>query len=396
MRISEIHGYVVKIRGAAYLGGQPAAAGTARRGDYVRHRHYRSAYSTNTETFLVKIVTEDGTYGWGEAQAPLMPEVAAHIVERLIGPFLLGTEVTTIGAHWHDAYDSMRERGHWNGYQLDAIAACDIALWDLKGKLLGRPIADLGAGRYRDHIPCYVSGLPTSGDDARAELARTWYDRGFRAFKLALGTGIDSDVATFTRVREEVGPVADMYVDAHWRYTVPEAITLGHRLEAYGLGFLEAPVAPEDAEGQAAVARALTVPVAVGEELRTAFDVRDRLTRGAANLVQPDVGRMGITQTLDVAALAAAFHVPVALHLGVGLGVYIAASLHAAAAIENLLTVEYQPTQLAAAHPFLRADIDVDGGYYRVPQGPGLGIEVNLETVFGHITHSFTITHVGA
>lgn len=396
MRISEIHGYVVKVRDAAYLGGQSMAAGTRRREDYLRHRHYRAAYSVNTETFLVKIVAEDGTYGWGEAQAPLVPEVPAQIVQRLLGPFLLGEDVNTIGAHWHSSYDTMRERGHWNGYQLDAIAACDIALWDLKGKLLDQPVADLGAGRYRSEVPCYVSGLPAADDEARAALAREWAERGFTQFKLALGTGIDADVATFARVRDELGPAPALYVDAHWRYTVPEAITLGHRLEAYGLGFLEAPVAPEDAEGQAAVARALTVPVAVGEELRTAFDVRDRLTRGAANLVQPDVGRMGITQTLDVAALAAAFHVPVALHLGVGLGVYIAASLHAAAAIENLLTVEYQPTQLAAAHPFLRADIDVDGGYYRVPQGPGLGIEVNLETVSGHITHSFTITHVGA
>lgn len=392
MKIAEIHGYVIKVRGESYLGGHTTSASSERRGDYVRHKSYRSAYSLNTETFLVKIVAEDGSFGWGEAQAPLVPEVPAELVRRLVGPFLIGADISHIAQHWRDAYDGMRERGHINGYQLDAIAACDIALWDLKGKLLGVPVSSLAGGRHRDRVPCYVSGLPATDDAGRAAKAMYWHDKGFRHFKVALGESINADVATFTRLRDVLGEDSAIYVDAHWRYSVSEAITLGRELDALNLGFLEAPVAPEDGDGQAVVAAAIRAPVAIGEELRTRYDFRDRLIRRSAGLIQPDVGRMGITEALAVASLAEAFNVPVALHLGVGLGIYIAAGIHTGAAIPNLLTMEYQPTQFELAQSLLTTELTVDPDGYSIPEGPGLGVEVDLEALAPHIADTFTLT----
>lgn len=236
--------------------------------------------------------------------------------------------------------------------------------------------------------------LRPPGEDVRtrAALAVRWRDRGFDAFKLALGGGPDADVEVFRAVREAVGPAPTIHVDAHWRYTPAEAIGLGRRLEALGLGFLEAPVAPEDVSGQAEVSRALDAPVAVGEELRTRYAFADLLTRRAADVAQPDVGRMGISEVVVVAALAEAFHVPVALHLGVGPGVYIAASLQVAAAIPNYLTTEYQPQQLRIANRMLLDPLVCREGRYLLPEGPGLGVTIDEDRLLASTSATFHLT----
>lgn len=390
VRITEVRGFVVKMD-QSYFGGHAHIDLPGQRGDYVRHHDYRSSYSTKSETFLVRITADDGSYGWGEAQAPLVPEVAGEIVKRLLGPFLLGRNPFDTHPIWWDNFDAMRERGHFNGYHLDAVAACDIALWDLKGKLSGQSVATMIGGRFRNDVPCYVSGLSAPDDAARAELVASWAAKGYNEFKLPIGVGIDADVRTFAAVREAVGPTATINVDAHWRYSVPDAIKLGQALENYGLGFLEAPVAPEDSEGQAAVTGAVSSAVAIGEELRTRYDFRDRLVRRSANILQPDVGRMGITEAMAVTGLAEAFNVPVALHLGVGLGIYIAAGIQVAAATPNLLTMEYQPGQFTMGNRLLQDPVKCDAGFYSIPDGPGLGVDVDMAVLEQFTTSGFTV-----
>lgn len=272
---------------------------------------------------------------------------------------------------------------------LDAIAACDIAVWDLKGRLTGRPLTSLLGGRYRQDVPCYVSGVPGRDGAERAQLAVQWRDRGFDRFKLSLGRSVTEDVETFRVVREAVGSQAVLNVDAHWRYAPFDAIVLGRRLAPLGLGFLEAPVAPEDRAGQAEVARALDTPVAVGEELRSRYAFRDLLTQRAADVVQPDVGRMGISEIMAVASLAEAFHTPVALHLGMGLGVYVAASLHVSATLPNLLVTEYQPRQLRVANTLLRRPLRCESGSYLLPEEPGLGVEIDEDAVLARTSSLF-------
>ncbi|MEU2900874.1 mandelate racemase/muconate lactonizing enzyme family protein [Streptomyces sp. NPDC006967] len=393
-RITEVRGFVVKMD-QSYLGGTAQVDLPGQRGDYVRHQKYRSSYSTKSETFLVRITTDDGTYGWGEAQAPLVPEVAATIVERLLGPFLLGRDPFDTQSIWMDNYDAMRERGHVNGYHLDAVAAIDIALWDLKGKLLGASVATLMGGRLRQQVPCYVSGLSAPDDDTRVASVTKWADQGFTEFKLPLGNGAAADARSFAAVRRALGDDATINVDLHWRYSVPDAITLGRRMEEHGLGFYEAPVAPEDSLGQAEVAAALAASVAIGEELRTRYDFRDRLVKRSADVLQPDVGRMGITEVMGVSALAEAFHVSLALHLGVGLGIYIAAGVQVAAATRNVQTMEFQPGQLNVGNALLKQPVECASGWYTVPEGPGLGVDVDLDTLQTHTTSSFALTETG-
>ena len=375
----------------SYFGGHADIDLPGQRGDYVRHQNYRSSYSVKSETFLLRITADDGTHGWGEAQAPLVPEVAATIVERLLGPFLIGRDPFDTHLIWLDNYNSMRERGHVNGYHLDAVAACDIALWDLKGKLSNQPLTAMLGGRFREEVPCYVSGLSAPDDQARAAAVADWAERGYDTFKLPLGTGVEADARSFAAVRAAVGPTATLHVDAHWRYSVPDAIKLGHLLEEHDLGFLEAPVAPEDSLGQAEVSRALTAAVAIGEELRTRYDFRDRLVKRSADVLQPDVGRMGITEAVAVNSLAEAFHVPVALHLGVGLGIYIAAGVQVAAATPNLLTMEYQPGQFTMGNRLLTDPVQCAEGTYTVPDGPGLGVDIDISVLAQFTTSAFTL-----
>lgn len=391
MKITNVTTFVVKVAKAAYLGGQTQEAIGEQRGDYVTNRHYRSKYSVNTETMFVKLDTDAGLVGWGEAQAPLVPEAAGALAHRLIGPYLLGRDPFDVDVLWNDAYDGMRERGHGGGFMLDAIAACDIALWDLMGKAVDKPVHKLLGGRFRERVRSYVSGVPGPAPEDRARYAAGWRAKGYDAFKMALGYGHDADAAAFEAVRDAVGPAADLMIDAHWRYSVSEAITLGRTLERSGLYFFEAPIAPENAPGQAAVARALDAPVAIGEELRTRFEYRERLTIGALDIAQPDVGRMGITELRKVAALCETFDVPVALHLGVGLGVYMAASVQVAAAIPNFLIIEFQPNQFEVANRLLLEPIVNEAGAYDVPEAPGLGVAPDENAIREHATEVWTL-----
>ena len=357
---------------------------TGRESGYYRTRDYRCVYSPFIETVLVKVTDSDGLIGWGEALSPAAPEATAAIVGRLLRPLLLGHDPLAVDVLWASLYDSMRERGHITGFMLDAISGVDIALWDLRGKRLGQPVATLLGGAHRDRVPCYVSGLPEPTPEERAVAARDWQARGFNAFKLHLGHGIAEDTAVAAATREATGQGTWLAFDAHWRYSVPEAITLGRKLEALDYAFLEAPTRPEDVAGHAEIARELDLAVATGEAERTRYQVRDRLVAGAVEVAQPDIGRCGLTEGRKIADLAETFNVPVAPHLSVAQGPCIAASIHLAAAVANLMILEYQPAMFALANQCLAQPLVCEEGAYRLPEGPGLGIEVDEEAVRRH------------
>lgn len=250
MQIEAAESVVLKIAANdAYLG--PLQSGAELGAGYSVRPPYRSLYSSRYETMLVRVTAEDGTSGWGEALAPVAPEVPAAIVDRLLAPVLRGMDATRPRPAWSRLRDLMRERGHLVGHQADALAAVDIALWDLAGRLAGRSIADLLGGAFRTEVPTYVSGLPHPTDAERAELAREWAARGTRAVKLHLGNGVDADLATVDAVHA-AAPSLRIAVDAHWAYTVEEALRLGQTLAELPKGsgwFLEAPLAPEDVDG---------------------------------------------------------------------------------------------------------------------------------------------------
>jgi D-galactarolactone cycloisomerase len=387
MLIRDVETVVLKIASdEEYLGrlgdGSSTGASSERptSAEYAVRPPYRSLYSPRYETLLVRVTAEDGTTGWGEALAPVAPEVPAAIVDLLLAPVLRGMDASGPRPAWSRLRDLMRERGHLVGHQADALAAVDIALWDLAGRIAGRGVADLLGGAFRSDIPTYVSGLPEPTDAGRAQLAHGWSDHGARAVKLHLGNGVDADLATVDAVRA-AAPSLKIAVDAHWVYSLEDAVRLAHGLAERHVWFLEAPLAPEDVTGHAELVARSPVPIAVGEALRNRYEFSQWLDARAARIAQPDVARTGITEGMVIAELCAARHVPVAPHHSIGLGVALAAGLHVAAAVDNLEVFEYQPTSTEIGGRILRTPIAVRPDGFTLPTGPGLGIDVDVDAV---------------
>jgi D-galactarolactone cycloisomerase len=379
MRIADVETFALRLPAdEAYLGRLPDGSRVA--DEYRVRPPWRSLYSSRYETLLVKVTAEDGTAGWGEALAPVAPEVPATVVDLLLRPVLLGLDATRPRPAWSVLGDLMRERGHLVGHQADALAAVDIALWDLAGRLAGLGVADLLGGAFRTDLPTYVSGLPRPTDAERAELAADWQRRGARAVKLHLGLGVDADLATVDAVRA-AAPELRIAVDAHWAYDGSQARRLADGLADRGGWFLEAPLAPEDEDGHAELCRTSRIPVAVGEALRNRYEFDRWLRRRALQIAQPDVGRTGITEAMAIGELCAARHVPVAPHHSVGLGVVLAAGLHVSAALQPLLTFEYQPTSTEVGARILRTPVEVRPDGFPLPGGPGLGVDVDEDAV---------------
>ncbi|PPG40617.1 mandelate racemase/muconate lactonizing enzyme family protein [Pseudoclavibacter sp. RFBA6] len=382
MQIASVEVFVLKLEHADnYLGVLPNGAEIPA-GYHVRDP-WRSLYSPLFETVLVKITAEDGTAGWGEGLAPVGPEIPATIIRRLIAPQLIGKSATAPRPAWELTSALMRERGHLVGHQADALAAVDIALWDLAARIHDLPLVSLLGGAFRDQVPVYVSGLPRSTDDERAELARTWQNSGMKAVKLHLGFGVDEDLATVSAIRR-AAPELRVAVDAHWAYTMHEALRLSAGLTELGAWFLEAPLVPEDERGHAELVRRSRVPIGIGETLRTRYEFEQWTEKKALDIAQPDLGRTGLTEALAIATLCSTRHLPVAPHHSVGLGVLLAAGIHFSAATPNLLAFEYQPTSTEIGQSILTGPLLPDASSFRIPDGPGLGITVNEPYVRQH------------
>lgn len=148
----------------------------------------------NMETLLVKVTCSGGISGWGEALAPVLPDVAGRIISELFTPVLLGRDPLDRGVIWNMLYGLMRDRGYYSGFMVDAISAVDCALWDIAGKHFGVPVYKLLGGAYRTEIPAYISGLPVAGLDEKVALALSWKEKGFKAIKLQIGYGMDEDI----------------------------------------------------------------------------------------------------------------------------------------------------------------------------------------------------------
>jgi galactonate dehydratase len=385
-KVARVEAIVVSLpRDTPYLGPLASNERVDARG-YVVRAGNRTIYPTSDMSVLLKVTADDGTVGWGETYGIVAPEAVVAIVHDVLGPQAVGRDPRDVVAIQEDLYDLMRVRGHFGGYYVDAIAAIDIALWDLYGKIVGQPVAKLLGGHRTDSIPAYVSGLPGATLADKVALARDFAKRGFDAFKYAAAVSFDGIEEEMRALREALGPDAKLMVDLHWKFAAGEAIALIERLAQYRPYFVEAPCAPEDLEGQVAVASASRVPVALGEELRTAFEFRPRLTQRAMTFAQPEMGHTGISQFMQIARMAHAFHVKVIPHASVGVGIYQAASLHASAALPNVPMHEYQHSVFDRNLAFVKTTMRCERGAFSLPEGPGLGIEPT-EALWQHVRH---------
>lgn len=250
-----------------------------------------------------------------------------------------------------------------------AVAAIDVALWDIKGKALGQPVSKL-LGGYRDRVPVYASGhlWRTYDLKALAETAPKLVEQGFRAMKFRMG-GEDSpakEIARLRVMREAVGPDIDLMVDINQGWSVNQAISIGRELAAYNLYWLEDPTHHQDYAGLARIADALDTPITAGEYHYGITPFRHMLEARSIDIVMVDLLRVGgLTGFMKVAHLAEAFNLPVVSHLATEILV------HAIAAAPNGLTVEHMPWSF----PLFKEVPWVEDGMLVLPQAPGLGLE---------------------
>ena len=382
--IRTIEAFIVAIpRETPYLG--PLRDGeTVNRAGYVVRRGNRTLYPTSDRTVLVKVTAESGTVGWGETYGIVAPRAVTEIIADVIAPVLEGQPADAPAAAHDLLYDLMRVRGFWSGFWTDALAAVDIALWDLAARRLGEPVSTLLGGRRHATLPAYVSGLPAATLAERCAMAVWFRDRKFGAVKFAAVVADDGPVAEIAALREALGPATKIMADLHWKFSAAEAIRVISAMAPHDLAFAEAPCAPEDVLGQAEVARAVAVPIALGEELRGSFEWLPRFRHRCMVIAQPEMARTGITEFMRIAALCHAYHVAVAPHATIGVGIFLAASLHCASTLADVPWHEYQHSIFDRHAALVETDMACAAGAYSVPTGPGLGV-VPSKRLFDHV-----------
>lgn len=385
--IVRVESFIVSLpRDVPYLGPLREGERINERG-YILRKGNRTIYPSRDTSVLVKVTSESGRIGWGETYGIVAPEAVKSIIDDVLGPVMIGRDPGAPVVLHEDLYDMMRVRGFFGGFYVDALAGCDIAVWDLFGKITDRPLASLLGGARRATIPAYVSGLPKATLRERCDLAVEWVAQGYRAIKFAAAMADDGVVEEMAALREAVGPKVDLMVDLHWKYTAAEAIRLIRRLEPHGLTFAEAPCEPEDIEGQEMVARAIGCPLALGEEWRTVFEYRPRFEKRCMSIIQPEMGHTGVTEFLQIGRMAHAFHVDTIPHASIGIGIFMAASLGATAALKRVPWHEYQHSIFDKNLRYVTGDMACAHGAYTVPTGPGIGVEPH-PSVFDHVVRA--------
>lgn len=334
------------------------------------------------ETLVVRVSTEEGLVGYGEGQSPILPDTTRTIVENLCRPVLIGSDPFDVEFLWQQLYDGMRERGHPTGFYVDALAACDIALWDLKGKALDLPVHKLLGGRFRDRVEIY-SGCAGRDPATAADRAERLVAAGYRGLKLSPSRDRAGTVAIARAVRERVGPDISVMVDVHTEFDVGGAIRLGRELEALDIYWLEAPTLPEDLAGHAEVTRALDMHVANGEWYRTRFEMKEAFDRRTCDVVMPDIGRTGLTEGKRIAVLAETYNIPVSPHIGGGGVLATAATIQLSAAIPNFLVMEHGHESFPTRCRYALEAPQPTGGAFPVTDRPGLGVLIDSEALEG-------------
>jgi L-alanine-DL-glutamate epimerase-like enolase superfamily enzyme len=356
-----------------------------------------SGVQTRRGALLVEVETDDGTIGIGEAGVG--GGVTATCIEKDLKPLLIGEDPLMIEGLWQKMFVRTRQYGR-RGIVMNAISGIDIALWDIAGKVAKLPIYKL-LGACRDRVEAYASGgfyQEGKGIDGVAGEAEGYRARGFRGMKMKIGrnpsTGThirqvtgqaefcevdpSDDIARVAAVRQALGPQAKLMVDVNCAWSPAFAIEMGREMTPYKLFWIEEPVMTDDIDGSARVAAALDTAIAGYETEVSLSGFRELITRGAVDIVQPDIAWTGgFSEGKRIAAFAQAHHRMVAPH-AFGSAVLLMASLHYAASIPNGLVLEWDQNPNGLRTDLLKHDWKLEGdSTIKLPERPGLGIELD-------------------
>lgn len=346
---------------------------------------------------FVKVETDEGIHGWGEASVEGKEKAVAEAVHELERQ-LVGRDPFQIELLWQEMY----RNAFWVGGPIltSAISGVEQALWDIKGKALGVPVYELLGGKMRDRLRVYANGWSHGCETPRqfAAAAVKTVEQGYGALKWDPFGGAslfiereqeDVAIAIVREVRNAVGSAVELLVEVHARLSPANAIRIAHRLEEFRPFWYEEPVPSENVDAMALVARATDIPIATGEHLFTKWGFKDLLEKQAAAVIQPDICHDGgILETRKIAAMAEVYYVGLAPHNPNG-PLSTAACIHVDACSPNFLIQEYVISDEEIRAAIQKEPLPIVSGYLAIPDRPGLGVDLD-ESAFARFPYQPT------
>jgi galactonate dehydratase len=348
---------------------------------------------TKLETFKVKprwlflkIHTDLGIVGLGEPVVEGRADTVATAV-REIEPYLVGKDPRHVIHHWQAIYRHAFYRG--GPVLTSALSGVEQALWDIKGKALGVPVYELLGGPTRQRVRVYAHARSVEAISKAREAGFTAFKTGVLNARqsgiVASPSFIDKAVERFALLRETAGDDADIGIDFHGAISPPNAALLINALEPYQPFFIEEPVNCQHVDAMAELARKTHLPIATGERIFTKWGFREILEKGAATILQPDLCHAGgIFECRLIAGMAEAYYASIAPHNPLG-PISLAAGIQLSASIPNFLCQE----QVNLGEGYLKKPFKVVDGHIPIPDGPGLGIELDEDALADKLGHDW-------
>ena len=328
---------------------------------------------TTQDAVYVRVETDTGLVGWGEAFGFGTCTMSQLAIERVVAPLAIGMEADDIDALMIDLWKRTQNMSR-NGPVAYALSGLEIALWDLKGKALGKPLHELLGGAKRTSIPAYASLLRLNTPEQVAMGCTRALERGYRHVKLHERT-----IEAVAAARYTLGPHVQIMLDTNCTWTPDEASHMVDELEGFGLAWLEEPIFPPDDYNALKSLRGRGIPIAAGENIGNIMDVRHMLQIGAVDILQPDVAKMGgIGAMMEAMHLCEAADVEFHPHSPL-FGPALVATLHICAVMEHETACEFYFADVEA-NPIGTVALPQDGAF-NLPQGPGLGITVDEDVI---------------
>ncbi len=357
------------------------------------------AYRTNW--VFVKVMTDEGVYGVGEATLEYREQTVATAIREL-DRYLRGKDPRNIEAIWHECYRSTYFRG--GPVLMSALSGVEMALWDIKGKALDVPVYQLIGGQVRDRVPCYANGWfsPAKTPDEFALKAKEAAVQGFTGLKWdPFGSAylniskaeLRQALDCIEAVVEAVGNDMEILVEGHGRFNVATAVRIGRALEDYDITWFEEPVPPENLDALAEVKNRVRVPIAAGERIYSRWDYQRFFKLSCADYVQPDLSHLGgIGEVKKIAAQAEANHIAICPHNPSG-PIANAAALQIAASTPNFHLLETMAVDVPWRTDICDEDIIFRNGKMLVPERSGLGVDINEDAVAEHPFEARDLRH---
>ena len=356
-------------------------------------RHHLIHPGAGKNLCFVRIDTDEGIHGWGECytQADRDVQITAHI--DMLKRYLVGRDPTNIKHFMQVVYDDFAGRSGAMDLWC-AVSGLEHAMWDILGKVSGQPVYKLLGGPVRSKIRVYANGWGGGGWDSAdlADRASQIVESGFTALKFdpipgPWRTFVSKDVErqaveNVRAVRQAVGTDVDILVEMHRRLAPMHAVKIAREIEQYEPFWYEEPVLAENIDALASAKRNINIPVVTGEELYTKFEFREVFEKQAADIINPDVCNVGgILELKEIAAMAEPYFVVVSPHNYNSTTLGLAATINASATMPNFLITEYFVNFEELGRDIATQPFQVENGYINLPESPGLGIDLDEESL---------------